>query len=75
VRGVDNTKNFEVIRKIEQIGVVYGVTEVIDEYIKEKGPRTEPCGTPEVTLRGGERASDTRIRDRLSADDFITLKH
>jgi hypothetical protein len=38
VRGVDNTKNFEVISKDEQIGVVYGVTEVIDEYIKEKGP-------------------------------------
>jgi hypothetical protein len=35
--------------------------------LKRRGPRTEPCGTPEVTLRGGERASDTRIRDRLSA--------
>jgi hypothetical protein len=38
VRGVDNTKIFEVISKDEQIGVVYEVTEVIDEYIKEKGP-------------------------------------
>jgi hypothetical protein len=34
--------------------------------LKRKGPRTEPCGTPEVTLKGRERVPEIRTRDCLS---------
>jgi hypothetical protein len=39
--------------------------------LKRKGPRTEPCGTPELARKDCERMPDTRTRDNNNTNNDL----
>ena len=63
MRSVYFAKNFEIISKDKKVGVTYGVTEVINEYIKKKGPQDRALRyTRSYSERPGESIRHTDPR-------------
>jgi hypothetical protein len=60
MRSVDDAEHFEIISKDYKFGVIYGVTNVINEYIKKKGPQDKALRhTGSYSKRQGESTRHT----------------